>query len=224
MGLSACQFSSWSSTWLAGEQKNKIKLKAKEQTKMMTPSRWRRVPTILQSSMPAYWSAPLRTEPSSCRTSSQPWDQTVELWSRVRWRIWWSATETSLSYFWKICGGSNASVVVAAKQRHISAETPQTSWQWRSEEDAGASSRGWKIDAGSSAVWIKVGGRREDVGFSRRAALPCCPPRSALSQRSQSTGRWWWRPGGYQYQNRWHPGSRPSLTDHRYTGRQRQQQ
>lgn len=57
----------------------------------------------------------------------------------------------------------------------------------------------------------------------RRAALPCCPLRSAPSQRFQSTGRWWSQPRGFPFPNQWHPRSQPWQTALLYRGHQRQQ-
>ena len=57
----------------------------------------------------------------------------------------------------------------------------------------------------------------------RRAVLPYCQLRFALSQRSQSTGRWWSQPGGFLSPIRWHPGSPPWQTALLYRALQMQQ-
>lgn len=42
--------------------------------------------------------------------------------------------------------------------------------------------------------------RRLSWGWSRRAGPPCCPSPTAPWRRSRSTGRWWSRLAGFQFQ------------------------
>lgn len=94
-------------------------------------------------------------------------------------------------------------------------------WNWRAD-DAGASHR-YRINA-KLVFPMKVDWRWEDISFSRRAVPPCCLLRSVLSQRSQSTDRWWWQPAGFRCRSQWLRGNQPLLINHRYTVHQRQQQ
>lgn len=72
-------------------------------------------------------------------------------------------------------------------------------------------------------ILIKVCRRWKDIDFSKRAGLPYCLLHSVLSQRSQSTDRWWSRPAVYQCQSQWLQESQPLLTNHQYRDHQRQQ-